>query len=166
MSYLNNYPVITYGTDILTDITRKVVIHQQIRDNASIWTEYKVNDGEDLTDVSYNFYGSTEYTDMIMLMNDIIDPFFGWVLDNETFNAYLIDVYGLKVNDVHHYEKDGIVVHNAVTGAQPISNYDYEFLINEKKRRIRILNPEYLDLIINERNVKIRQELRDKQAWQ
>lgn len=166
MSYLQNYPTILYGSDVLTDLTRKVIIQPEIRENAALWTSYTVQDGEDLTDVSYNFYGSPNYTDIIMLMNDIIDPFYGWVLSNELFLDYINDKYGLDVHKPHHYEKDGIVVNSTTYGAVSVSNYDFEFKINESKRHVRILNPEYLDLIVKERNVKINQDLRDKQSWQ
>lgn len=166
MSYLQNYPTIVYGTDVLTDITRKVTIQPEIRKNAALWTEYSVMDGEDLTDVSYNFYGTPNFTDIIMLMNDIIDPFYGWVMGNDIFKEFTNDKYGLDLPKPHHHEKDGIVVSANSYGAVSVSNYDYEFLLNEKKRRIRILNPEYLDLIVAERDVKIRQDLRDKQPWQ
>lgn len=163
--YLKDFPTITYGGRQLTDITRKVIINDQIRQNGSLWRSYTVRDGEYPEDVSYNFYGSADHVNIIMLMNDIIDPFYGWVLPIDIFEEYIKGKYGKTLHDVHHHEKDGIVVNAKVNGAVPVTNYDYEFHINEGKRHIRILNPEYLERILDEMKIKVHQDTRDGQIW-
>lgn len=163
--YLKLFPTITYGNRQLTDITRKVIINDEIRQNASLWRPYTVIDGEYPEDVAYNFYGSAVHVNIVMLMNDIIDPFYGWVLPIDVFDEYVKGKYGSKLNDVHHHEKDGMIVNHDVNGAVPISNLDYEFRINESKRHIRILNPEYLERLLDEMKIKIHQDTRDGQIW-
>lgn len=163
MSYLAKFPTIEYKGHTLTDITRKVIIHDEIKNNASLWVTYPVKDGELPEDIAFNFYGSAEYVDIILLMNDIIDPFYGWVLPIDTLDEVVKDRYGNALTATHHYEKDGIVVHHTTQGATPVSNYDHEFRENEKKRRIRILKPEYLNKVIDEMDIKLHQKRRDSE---
>lgn len=165
MSYFGIFPTIKYNDKLVTDITRKVVIQDEIKENAALWQMYSVKDGEYPEDVAYNFYGSSTYVNLILLMNDIIDPFYGWVLDISTFNEYIRSKYK-NIHAVHHYEANELIVHESAIGAKPISNYDHEFKLNEKKRLIRILKPEYVPIVIEEMETKLHQQRRDKAKWQ
>ena len=51
----------------------------------------------------------------------------------------------------HHYEDaDGYKVNSTQPGSTPISNFTYEEDLNESKRRIRMLKPQYLESVSRE----------------
>ena len=72
-------------------------------------------------------------------------------LKNRDFYAFINDKYA-NPSAVHHYEipqQSGlttvkITVESDVAGAVEITNQDYEEAIQQKKRKIRILRPEYV----------------------
>ena len=47
-------------------------------------------------DIAYYYYGSTDYTWLIYLANNIVDPYHQWPLSQENFNKYLIEKYAAK----------------------------------------------------------------------
>lgn len=157
---LENYPLIQYGGVNMVDITRRIVIHEEIKDQDTLFRSYIVKDGELPEDIAFNFYGKSEYNMIVLLVNNIIDPFYGWVLSSVEFEEFVRDKYGVdKVRDIHHHELNGEIVHSTVVGATPVSNYDYEFKLNEKKRRIKILKPVYISAFLDEYNKAINAEI-------
>lgn len=157
---LENYPLISYGGVNMVDITRRIVIHEEIKDQDTLFRSYIVKDGELPEDVAFNFYGDSNLNMIILLINSIVDPFYGWVLSSKEFEAYVRDKYGVdKVRDIHHHELKGDIVHSTVVGATPVTNYDHEFKLNEKKRRVKILKPEYISTFLDEYNRSINAEI-------
>ena len=150
-------PTISYGGVDMVDITRRVAIHNDIKQYSTIFQEYVMQDGQNIEDIAYNFYGDAKYHFIILLMNDIIDPFYGVVLSSEEFDKHVRYIYGSdKLTDVHHWEVDDEIVPEDTQGAKMVSNYTYAFEENEKKRRIKILKPEYIPGFIEEYNKAIR----------
>jgi hypothetical protein len=51
---------------------------------------------------------------------------------------------------VHHYINSfGDIVHSSYAGAKTaITNYDYEIELNEAKRRIKIIKPEFVAVFV------------------
>jgi hypothetical protein len=98
-----------------------------------------------------------------MMMNDMIDPFYDWPLSETDLRKYIISVYGVEnIYNTHHYlsEEDGnlysLPAGYEVSADYPynkieVNNYDYESDLNEAKRNIRLLKPEYIDQIKAER---------------
>ena len=72
---------------------------------------------------------------------------------------YLNDKYGSTQNDVHHYEISQESGDTTVTiqvdntsypTATPITNYTYEHTLNEEKREIELLSPNYVSFFVDE----------------
>jgi len=148
----DKFPTIVYDGRILTDISRRLSIHKYLKDNIAIFETHIINEGQKIEDIALKYYSDPKYHILIMIMNDIIDPFYDWVLSSKELLAYVDEKY---VNDggrfgVHHYELDGNVVDEFTVGAASVSNLNYEELVNEAKRKIKILRPEYTDLIKQE----------------
>ena len=100
------------------------------------------------------------------MVNDITDRFHQWPLSAAQFNQYVVDKYD-DVNGTHHYEiaQDSgdttikIWVENDVdtdaytsTAITRITNYEYELEEQDRKRQIQLLDPEYVNIFINEFN--------------
>ena len=92
-------------------------------------------------------------------MNNITDRYYGWPLSDYGFEQFVKDKYS-NPGAIHHYEitqlsgrttsngpedySHKIEVNSDVTGAEAVSNYEYERRLQEEKRQIQLLDPAYL----------------------
>ena len=110
-----------------------------------------VLDGERPEDVSYRFYSSMDYHWVILLINNIVDPRLEWPFSDRDVALYTIKKYG-SLTDVHHYQTvngqheisgyDTLIDQGII---EPVSNYNYEMSINDAKRNIKALDPQFLN---------------------
>jgi hypothetical protein len=91
--YFEKFPVINYNGKNMRDLTRRVNFLKNSLDDPYVFLPYTVEDDMRPEDIAYYYYGSTEYTWLVYLANDIIDPYHQWPLSQEKFDAYLINKY-------------------------------------------------------------------------
>ena len=165
-SFFSQFPKINYNlsgvngnTNIVTDIFRRVKIRSKIADNVSLLDKYDVAEGEKPEDIAYKIYGDADYFWVITLVNNIVNRYYDWPLDTFSFQQYIKDKYS-NPDGIHHYEAtqssgpqtgDGpadyshlLEVNSDYPGAQSVSNREYENRLQDEKRQIRILSPQYL----------------------
>jgi hypothetical protein len=94
--YFDKFPIISYNGRNMRDLTRRVNFIKKSIDDPYIFLPYTVEDDMRPEDVAYYYYGSTEYTWLVYLANDIIDPYHQWPLSQEKFDAYLINKYSAQ----------------------------------------------------------------------
>ena len=163
--FFTKFPKLAYDISgnnnykLVTDILRRVKIKNAIKDNASLFDQYDVRNGETPEQIAYKIYGDAKYHWLIMLMNDITDRYYDWPLSDYDFEVYVTNKYS-NPGAVHHYEitqssgrttsngpedySHKIEVNSDAVGAEAITNYQYELRLQEQKRQIRILAPAYL----------------------
>ena len=150
---------------LLTDLFTRVKIRDKAFDVATLYDKYDVVSGEKPEDVAYRHFGNSQYHWVILLTNNITDRFYGWPLSEQEFEEYIKDKYD-NAEAVHHYEKvqssgrkesQGpadyshlIECQSTDVGAQSISNRQYEDRIQDEKRQIKLLDPAYLQIFIEE----------------
>jgi hypothetical protein len=165
--YFTDFPVINYDIDgsgdtiAIRNILKRFAFRTSIRDNSSSYSLWTIRDEDTPEVVAHRLYNSGHLYWVVLLFNQIFDPIFGWPLfDRELYN-FCVSKYGIElVNGHHHYESDtpvadgdlpaGMVVDQRYFNKSSISNYQYEFRLNEKKRKIRLLKPEYLYVVLRE----------------
>jgi len=97
--YFNNFPKIAYSLentnqyDYITNIVSRFGIDDKLKENAAIYYEYSVEDGETPEILASKFYDSPELHWVILAMNDIVDPQFDWPLTYSQFNEYVDTKY-------------------------------------------------------------------------
>ena len=165
MKYFNQFPGIDYdlkgdgNTTIVTDIFRRVKARSKIVNNVSAFDKYDVQEGEKPEDVAYKMYGDSDYFWVITLVNNIVNRYYDWPLDQFSFQQYIKDKYS-NPDAIHHYEvtqssgkqsgegpadySHKLEVNSTHPGAQSVSNRQYEEREQDKKRQIRVLSPQYL----------------------
>ena len=172
MQYFNEFPEIDYNitgqkgkTKKVTDIWRRVKVRSKIANNLALFDKYDVEEGESPETVSYKLYGSTDYFWVVCLMNNVVNRFHDWPLPQHEFQKYVEGKYANPAG-IHHYEKtqdsgkqkgDGpqdyshkIEVNSDTPGAQSVSNVEYERRLQDQKRQIKVLGPNYLNSFIDE----------------
>ena len=107
--YFKSFPYTFYSLDnattvqVVTNITNRITLSEETKNNLSLYDEYDIKDGETPELVADKFYSNPELHWLILHYNDILDPRFDWPLDTNNLNRYLTGKYN-DVNAVHHYE--------------------------------------------------------------
>lgn len=160
MNYFKNFPQIFYtfstgiavSSFIMTDILRRVKANDANIQNVLSYDEYDILDGDTPEIISDKIYNTPEYHWTILIANEIIDPRYDWPLSTTALRNYITKKYGAgNENAIHHYvNADGDVVHSTYAGAKtPVSNTDYEDQLNESKRRIKIIKPQFITRFVD-----------------
>ena len=172
MPYFNQFPVIDYNltgvnsnTKQITDIWRRVKVRSKIVNNVSLFDKFDVPPGDSPETIAYKVYGDAEYFWIVCLMNNVVNRYYDWPLDEYNFQQYVKDKYDNPAG-IHHYEKTQssgkqkgqgpsdyshkIEVNADTAGAQSVSNIEYESRLQDEKRQIKLLQPNYLNNFIDE----------------
>jgi len=168
MEYFETFPKLYYDIagdgnyKLITDILRRFKVRNRIQEDAVMFDKYEVQDGEKPEDVSMRFYGTPYHHWVILSMNNIKDRFYEWPLSVVDFQTYIAEKY-TNPDGIHHYEitqSSGvsssldnshlIEVNSDTSGASSVSNREYEERLQDNKRLIKILRPDYLSEFIEE----------------
>jgi hypothetical protein len=138
----------TLKTAIVSDITRNVRVRKEILSSVTIYDEYDIEDGETPELIAEKIYGDAKYHWIVMLANDTADYLTDFPLEEHKLVKVIQDKY-TNINAIHHYENsDGFVVNSDDPDAYPVSNNEYERRLNETKRRIKLVSPKLLNIIL------------------
>ena len=172
MQYFREFPTVEYNisgkngnTKTVTDIWRMVKARSKIANNITLFDNFDVPEGDSPETVAYKVYGSTDYFWVVCLMNNIVNRYYDWPLDEYSFQKFLSEKY-TNPDAVHHYEKPQssgetesqapgdyshmVEVNSNAVGAQAVSNAEYERRIQDEKRQIQVLQPQYLSAFVSE----------------
>ena len=166
--YFDRFPKGNYilpGTKtfkLVSDLFRRVKIRDKIKNEASIYTEYFVSSGERPEHIAQKHFGNPELHWVVLITNNIADALYDWPMSFSAFEEYIKDKYD-NAEAIHHYEKvqsSGpqtsidyshlIECNSTDPGAQAVSNREYEQRIQDSKSRIKLLEPAYLPVLIEE----------------
>ena len=169
--YFEQFPLMVYDIKannnykLVPDIFRRVKTRNKIKNNITLLDVYDVADGERPEHVAYKIYGATDFFWVVCMINNIENVYYDWPLSNLEFENYMKDKYD-NANGIHHYEKTQssgpqigggpedyshkIECNSTDSGAGPVTNFEYEMRIQDKKRQIKILDPKYLNIFLQE----------------
>lgn len=88
------YPVITYDGKQCRDLTSRVTVRALPPTSPNLYQPLDVTAGFRSDSLADAYYNDAEVDWMIYLVNRVIDPYYGWYLGENDFNAYLTDKYG------------------------------------------------------------------------
>jgi len=156
---------------LVTDLMTRVKVREKIIDEASLYDKYDVPSGERPEDTAFKHFGSSQYHWVILMTNNITDAYYEWPMSEQTFETFLIDKYA-EPGAIHHYEVSQssgrtsaqgpddysylVEVNSDATGAQSVSNREYEQRLQDQRRQINLLNPSYLNTFLEEFNELVR----------
>ena len=171
--YFNAMPKIQYdsmNTDnpkIVTNLLRRVAVRAKIKTNTLLFDTYDVKEGETPEIIAHKLYGDPELHWIVLLVNDVTDRYHQWPMTYAQFLQFVADKYD-NVNGTHHYElaqssgdtTTKIEVYNNsalysgdddfYNNATAITNIEYEETQQDIKRKIRLLDPRYIEDFVEE----------------
>ena len=166
--YFKSFPVIPYDSkgDLqfkdVTNLLRRVGMRTKLKTNTFLYDTYSVKEGETPEMIAHKLYGDSELHWIVLLVNEITDRYHQWPMSGMQFLDYINDKYS-NPDGVHHYEttqtsgdtKIKIEVENdvdedAYTGLTPITNREYEENEQDKKRKIRLVDPNFIGQFVDE----------------
>ena len=173
MYFDKNFPTIPYdsvGQGTFKDVKnllRRVALRTKVKTNSLLYDTYDVKEGETPESVAFNLYDDAELHWVIMLVNDITDRYHQWPMRYSQSLQYVNDKYD-DVNAVHHYEiaqtsgdtttKIEVYSNSALFSgdtdfygtATAVTNLEYEESLQDQRRKIKLLDPQYLPQFISE----------------
>jgi hypothetical protein len=139
----------------ITDISRSVVVNQDIFDKSYHFYDYVIGEGERPDHVAFSEYGSSSLAWIILLTNKIYDVWRQWPLSYEVLNRFIISKYG-SINNastiVHEFRtiEDNIVIDEITKNMMNpndyriISKLEFERELNDSKRQIRLIQEQFI----------------------
>ena len=168
--YFSDFPQIEYQAKIARSIMARPRIASSLLSNPAAIYSYTVNNDLRPDQVAHLYYGDSELLWLIFLANNIVDPYYGWPLTQNTFQDFIISKYGTIAtakSTIKHYryqEKDKatderwktkeIITKETydlnstlrnITDAQlqryqAVTAFIYEEELNESKRVIKVID--------------------------
>ena len=160
--YFEKFPTYEYdlkNTDkrtLITDLLRRVNLRSNVAANTLVFDEYNVADGESPDIVAAKYYGNSMYHWVVVTVNNV-KSHYDWPLDQVALSQYVIDKYD-NPDGTHHHEVSAssgdttrkLTVSSDTAGAVAVTNYEYEQRLEDQKRQIKLLSPQYLSTFMNE----------------
>ena len=159
------------------NIFKKGKLREDIFQDLSVFTKYKII-GEDRPDnVAFKFYGDANLDWLVLTSNNIINVYEEWPMTQFNFENYLLEKYVTyeKINEVHHHETtevkntlgaiivpaglqvdsdfsisffdDEIGTMTTVTPVISVTNYEYEDNLQTDRRNIFLVKPRFVNVI-------------------
>jgi len=173
--YFRPFPKIDYDIKkngiplLLTDVTKRYKIRDILQQKTAIYYNYTIRDGDRPDLIAFKYYGDETLDWLIMLVNNIIDPYYDWPLNYQNFNNYMKSLYGsvsTAKSTVYEYRQilseqttliDGTVVPKrtivvdlntytnlATSVREEIDAYEFYEEQNNNKREIKLLDKRFV----------------------
>ena len=172
MAYFRYYPKIAYDIrgveddkrdDFVTNILARVLVkchgwkdvdgssHEALVATCE-FEEHIIVDGEKPEILAHQLYGDPELHWIILYANgaSFLNPYYDWPMTNFDLQKFVDKKYD-NINATHHYEDaDNYQVDSTAPYATAVTNYKYEEAKNDLKRPIRVMQRQYVDLVVEE----------------
>ena len=164
--YFGHFPLIPYDSvgngefKVVTNLLKRVAIRSKVKTNVMLFDTYDVKESETPEMIADKLYDDSELHWVILLMNNVTDRYHQWPMNNNQFLSYMHDKY-TNQDATHHYEISQVSGDTTIkinvgsdntdhSGATAITNFEYEEALQDKLRQIRLLDPRYVEEVVDE----------------
>ena len=180
--YFASFPKIYYDSKgqgdpkVVTNLLKRVAIRTKVRNSASLYDTYDIMNGDTPESLADRFYDDPELHWVILMVNNITDRYHQWPMLEQQFNTFVAEKYD-NPDGVHHYEieqssgntRTKIEVYNNsalysgdtdfYSGATTITNREFEETEQDNKRKIRILDPRFVERFVEEFEILMKESV-------
>ena len=161
------------------NLFRRTKLRDDLQNVFTLFDKYEIPDEFRPETVAEEFYGNDELDWVILTTAGIVNIRNEWPLNNRDIFDYSFEKYGDNLNATRffetkeiknssgsiilekgkvvdsdfvfkYYDTNGIVEVKGTNVRTGVSNYDYEVRLNEEKRSIFVLKPEYLQQFLSD----------------
>ena len=173
MAYFTYFPKIYYDVrgvknqtrhDAVTNIMSRVIVKanswkqsddqtNELVQAANGFEKYVVTDGDRPDTLAHQFYDDSTLHWVILYANgaSMQQPWYDWPMTQYDLTKFVAKKYGSgNLNATHHYSSGGFQVDSDATGATIVTNFGHEQTLNDAKRPIRIIESQYVSLVVDE----------------
>lgn len=147
------------------NIVTAAVLRRLNVDQSYVYRYYTVSDGQHIDSLAFELYNDATWGWTILLVNGMVNPFLDWPMDTNTLEEYTRKKWGSTEELVEfRYISNGWVLDDVETKAckelmennqplpinvTPITSFQYENEVNNKKREILVVDPKYIRKFID-----------------
>ena len=91
--YFKKFPNITWDNKTVVDITRRAAFLDKFRSNPYVFLPYTIAEEDTIESIANDFYGDPGLSWLIVVANDIIDPFTDFWKNQRTFEKFIVQKY-------------------------------------------------------------------------
>jgi hypothetical protein len=180
MAYFKYFPKIMYDIrgltnderyDTITNILVRVLVHfhgwedvdsvgHEVLVGAAQFEKHIITDGEKPETLADQYYGDAELHWLILYVNGskLLNPYYDWPMNSYDLKKFCTKKYA-DINGTHHYvDTNNYEVDSDAPNASVVTNFGHEELLNDGKRVIRVLHPQYVSLVVEEFTTLISQQ--------
>lgn len=157
---------------LIKNIFARIKLVDDIVPSATVFQDYFVQDQDRPDTIAFEYYDDPGLDWIIILINNIRNIYDDWPKSQNAFNDYLFSKYS-NPEEIHHYEtiaqywkgnkilESGLQVGESFQFQKPdgnlvpksasrvsVTNFTYESRLNDKKREILLLKPEFADSFV------------------
>ena len=161
------------------NLFRRTKLRDDLQNVFTLFDKYEIPDEFRPETVAEEFYGNDELDWVVLTTAGIVNVRNEWPLNNRDIFNYSFEKYGDNLNATRcfetkeiknssgsiilekgkvvdsdfvfkYYDTNGIVEVKGTNVRTGVSNYDYEVRLNEEKRSIFVLKPEYLQQFLSD----------------
>jgi len=172
---LKNDRTSAYDYQVVKNIFKRAIIRDDIFDEATAFTKYSVIGDERPDQIAAGFYNDSTLDWVVLTTNNIVHVRDEWPMGNQDFLTYLNEKYTAEeLSNIHHYETKlirdssgkliqpvGLTVpaghsitfldNGVLREESSLTSFtflEHETNVNDNKRNINILRPEYLNFFL------------------
>ena len=167
------------STIVVKNIFKRAKLRTDLDQAITGFNYYTIKEGIRPDMVAQELYDNAELDWVVLISNNITNIRNQWPLTHNDLQEYMVDKYGSEANvaGIHHYETRKIVDEynriiipaglevdanfsfkyknhsNSIVTVNPVSaitNYQYEVKLNDEKRRIKLLKPQFVSTFITD----------------
>lgn len=96
--YFEKFQTVSYSNTNVVDLTQRTVVLNAVYNNPVLYYPYDIQDGERADQIADRYYDDQYMTWVMYLTNNIIDPYYDWYIDSDSFKDYIVKKYGSLEN--------------------------------------------------------------------
>ena len=158
--YFDKFQVINYANTIAVNLTQRSVVLSSVYSSPNLYYLYNIKPYERPDTIADEYYQDQYMSWILYLTNKMVDPYYDWNLDQDTFDAFIIKKYGSYENAS---SKVKYFRNNWYTQPEQISVSQYTNIVSANGSLARYYNPTYLD---DTKNTIPNGYVRKKEDWE
>jgi len=120
MSYFKEFPKVVINKQEVLDITRKISLSSALKFTSIDYSNYLLKDGDTPEMIAHYYYDDVELAWLVLLSNDIVDPYTQWYKTQEQLEEYIKVQYETQSGttgdvEITTYDENGVATTSTVS---------------------------------------------------